>query len=143
MSLNTITPLTEYVFKVASIDEMVIGESNSALSITLEYQNPDSLTLANQNYEFIQTEELTEAGVAVQPYGAIIMNSLAPTQLSSANTAVLAIKTPGGILESDTTLEELELGATVTFAASEAEGGGGDEGGGDEGGGGATYPPYL
>ena len=122
MSLNTITPLTEYVFKVASVEQTAVDASHNAIVITLEYQNPDTLTLAEQSYEFVQTEDLTEAGIAVQPYGAIIMNELAPTQ-EGYGSAVLALNTPGGLLETESDIEDLlTIGETVTFAASESEG---------------------
>lgn len=127
MSLNTITPLTEYVFKVASIDNLDLGDSKYAIAITFEYQNPDELSLAEQNYEFIQTEDLTAVGVAVQPYGALVMNTLEPTSASDIGILTLSLKTAGGILESDVTISDIlteGVGTEVTFAT--------DEGGGDE-----------
>lgn len=130
MSLNTITPLTEYKFNVASVEKTAIDASHDAFVITLEYQNPASLSLAEQSYEFVQTEDLTELGVAVQPYGAIIINTLAPTQGDWVD-ATLALKTPGGLLETNIILDNLlNVGTTVTFEASED---GGGEGGGGAG----------
>lgn len=123
MALNTITPLTEYVFKVASMDTLNLRQSSEvpprANTITLEYV-PEA-SLAEQNYEFIQTEELTEAGVAVQPYGAILINTLAPTAtpLTGIN---LSLKTPAGVLTSDVSLVAIlagGVGTRVTFAASD------------------------
>lgn len=118
MALNTITPLTEYVFKVASMDTLNLRQSSEvpprANTITLEYV-PEA-SLADQNYEFIQTEALTEAGVAVQPYGAILINTLAPSQLSGL---YLNLKTAGGILVTKTGLTDIldgGVGTTVTFA---------------------------
>lgn len=128
MALNTITPQTEYAFKVASVEQKAIDASHNAIVITLDYQNPATLSLAEQNYEFVQTEELTEAGVAVQPYGAIIMNNLAPTQIL-AGTATLKLKTPGGLLETESVINALlTVGATVAFELREGitpSGGGG------------------
>lgn len=122
MSLNTITPLTEYVFKVASVEKTAVDASHNAIVITLDYQNPASLSLAEQSYEFVQTEDLTEKGIAVQPYGAILLNELAPTQAGYGST-VLALKTPGGLLNTESDIEDLlTVGATVTFAASESAG---------------------
>ena len=120
MALNTITPLTRYTFKVASIDRLIVkpGEipvpDKEALTVTFEYASEESL--AEQNYEFIQTEALTEAGVAVQPYGAILINTLAPSQLSGL---YLNLKTAGGILVSTTALTDIldgGVGTTVTFS---------------------------
>lgn len=129
MALNTITPLTEYVFKVASIDRLIVkpGEipvpDKEALTVTFEYVPEESL--AEQNYEFIQTEELTEAGIAVQPYGAVLINMIAPSQLSGL---YLKIKTAGGLLVADTGLTDIldgGVGTRVSFAP-ESEGGGGE-----------------
>lgn len=129
MALNTITPLTEYVFKVASIDRLIVkpGEipvpDKEALTVTFEYVSKKSL--AEQNYEFVQTEELTEAGIAVQPYGAVIINTLAPSTLSGLT---LSLKTAGGLLVANTGLTDIldgGVGTTVTFAP-ESEGGGGE-----------------
>lgn len=121
MALNTIAPMTEYVFKVASIDQLALQQSAEvppkAITITLEYSDANPLSLAEQNYEFIQTEELTEAGIAVQPYGAILINTLAPSTLSALN---LELKTAGGVLESDVTISNIlsgGVGTTVTFAS--------------------------
>lgn len=126
MGLNTITPLTEYTFHVASMEQTAVDASHFAIVITLEYENPESLTLAEQSYEFVQTEELTALGVAVQPYGAFIMNDLAPTQEDFIE-AGLILKTPAGLLETESTLEDLlTVGATVTFAASDSDDGGSD-----------------
>lgn len=123
MALNTITPLTEYTFKVASVERTAVDASHDAIVITLEYQNPASLSLADQSYEFVQTEALTEAGIAVQPYGAILINNLAPTQ-SSIEAPTLILKTAGGELVTESELTDmLTVGATVTFAPSESEGG--------------------
>lgn len=131
MALNTITPLTEYAFKVASIDRLVVkpGEipvpDKEAITVTFEYETPDTLTLAEQNYEFIQTEDLTEAGIAVQPYGAILINTLAPTTLAELT---LSLKTAGGVLVSDVSILDIlddGVGTAVTFA-EESEGGGGE-----------------
>lgn len=123
MALNTITPLTEYAFRVASIDELIIvpGEvPKKAITITLEYI-PEEPSLADQNYEFIQTEELTEAGIAVQPYGAILINTLAPSTLEELT---LSLKTAGGVLVSSETLFDIidgVVGSVVSFA-EESEG---------------------
>lgn len=120
MALNTITPLTEYAFKVASMDELELqhtsGVSPKAITITFEYL-PEAVSLAEQNYEFIQTEELTEAGIAIQPYGAVLINMIAPSQLSGL---YLKIKTAVGLLVANTGLTDIldgGVGTTVTFGA--------------------------
>lgn len=131
MALHTITPLTEYTFKVASIDELVLRQTSevspTAVTITFEYV-PEDVSLAEQNYEFVQTEELTEAGIAVQPYGAVLINMIAPSQLSGL---YLKIKTAVGLLVADTGLTDIldgGVGTRVTFASA-SEGGGGESAG--------------
>lgn len=126
MALNTITPLTEYVFTVASIDNRIIEPGDppkAAIVITLEYAGTNPLSLAEQNYEFVQTEELTEAGIAVQPYGALIINTFAPSTLGELN---MLLKTAGGVLVSDVSILDIVdvIGATVTFEPESDEGGG-------------------
>lgn len=128
MALNTISPLPEYTFKVASIDELALRHTSEvspkAITITFEYV-PEAVSLAEQNYEFIQTEELTEAGIAVQPYGAVLINMIAPSRLSGL---YLKIKTAGGLLVADTGLTDIldgGVGTRVSFAP-ESEGGGGE-----------------
>lgn len=128
MALNTITPLTEYTFMVASVEQTTVANDKFAFAITLEYKNPASLSLAEQSYEFVQTEDLTEKGVAVQPYGAILLNELAPTQ-AGYGSVTLALKTPGGLLETESDIDDLlTTGAVITFAAAEAGGGEGGSG---------------
>ena len=64
----TITVPTTLTYKVSAVDL-----SNDGRVINLIEQTGD--TLQPHNAEFIQTEALTEAGIAVHPYGSLVMAS--------------------------------------------------------------------
>lgn len=57
----------------ASIVFTVNGISDGANAIVYSLEPADSAALTLQNFEFIQDEDATEAGIAVHKYGAIIM----------------------------------------------------------------------
>lgn len=62
-----------------------------------------------QNYKFIQTEDLTEAGVAVHPYGGFIIPA---GQIGESLKAV--VEFDGDLYDAD--LDDLiEVGTTITF----------------------------
>lgn len=103
----------ELEFKVASI-----AESEISTIITLEPVDPTSL--APFTYEFVQTKETIESGIAVHPYGAFIVPVVDP--------AITAFTAKAGILGSDgtyttysdeLTIAELAVGTTVTLAQDE------------------------
>ena len=89
MSLNTIEPIASLLFTVGSVDTLLLTDDienpKRAVTSALTYMGTAELTLANQNYEFVQTEALTEAGIAVQPYGAFLMNEVAPSGPTATN----------------------------------------------------------
>lgn len=65
----TITPPETFTVHVDSKDE-----SEEAITFTFSVETSDeNPTLANTNYNFIQTEALTKAGIAVHKYGAVII----------------------------------------------------------------------
>ena len=64
----TITAPTTLTYKVSAVDL-----SNDGRVINLVEQTGD--TLQPHNAEFIQTKALTEAGIAVHPYGSLVMAS--------------------------------------------------------------------
>lgn len=78
-SSATITPPQSLTVTILSKDV-----SDEATVFTLGITEPASL--ANCNYNFVQTEALTEAGIAVHPYGAIII----PTSQSSTEITLVA-----------------------------------------------------
>lgn len=62
----TITDPTTLTYKV--VDKTT---SDSVITLTLELTNDD--TLQPTNVKFVQTEDLTEAGIGVHPYGALLV----------------------------------------------------------------------
>ena len=65
-SSATITP-------PASLTVRVSGKDTSEIATTLNLEVVDATSVADRNVEFIQTEALTEAGIAVHPYGGLII----------------------------------------------------------------------
>lgn len=97
-----------------------------AMAITI-VDADDTPALTYQNYKFIQTEELTALGVAVHPYGAIIVPDYASAKADAEKVIVEFNGNKYGI-DLITVFEELQVNASITFEHIE-EGGGG--GGGD------------
>lgn len=62
----TITPLASLKFTVT---DKAVDDTNTVFTLT----PADSATLQNTNVLFVQTEDATEDGIAVHPYGAIII----------------------------------------------------------------------
>lgn len=121
MALNTLEAVETLSFRVTKFEERFIKEvdDTSKYAFVLTFEEQEQTTLSNTSYEFIQTEELTELGIAVQPYGAIIMNSLAPTQDDEPD-AYLFIKVDGvdTLYKSSETLGDIigsGVGVGVTF----------------------------
>ena len=111
-SLGTPTAL---VYKVQSID--VDGAGNKVLNLDL-YSVTGGTALTQRNIQFVQNEEMTEAGIAVQPYGSITIPSTA-----TGSDEVVIQATNGIDNFSDTTtvdtvtkLLALDVGDTVTLA---------------------------
>lgn len=78
------------------------------LSVTTADENP---TLVNTNYNFVQTEALTEAGIAIQKYGAVII----PTS-QVATEITLVMEVDGVTYEGATTITaSTAVDATVTM----------------------------
>lgn len=121
MGLKTLDKPDSIRFVVKSKEMTDIGltadeSMGYALIITLEQLYTEGLE--NQNVTFVQTPDLTEAGVAVQPYGAIIINTFAPT-FGDYSTPPLYIEFSDGTLYTATkTLGDLvsgDAGTSVTF----------------------------
>lgn len=69
MGLSTVTLPGSFAFKIASIDKD--GDGN--IVYTFAQKDLDSLAIVDQTPVFVQSQAMTEAGIAVQPYGAIIV----------------------------------------------------------------------
>ena len=105
-SQNDIEPLTEVTFTVQAVST---GED--ATVIVLE--PTESVSFAPQGYNFVQTEDATEKGIAVHKYGAFII----PTEETPLETtpvvSVAGVELTGGTDVS----AALEVGDTITFSA--------------------------
>lgn len=102
----TITAPASVAYKVSDVDV-----SDYAKVITLIPNDVDSL--ADHNMVFVQTEALTELGIAVQPYGAIFVPA---TALDSATAAVVTGKIGDETYTATVNLKTVATGATVTMA---------------------------
>ena len=121
-----------------SVDVIVDSISTSDTSIVVTFGDivPNSGTpvrattppsIYRNHYEFVQTEELTELGVAVQKYGALIIPNTEEMETAHIN---LEIKVDGTSLYNTTisgTSYLPPVGSTLTFDTTEPGGGGGEE----------------
>lgn len=102
----TITAPASVGYTVSDVDV-----SDYAKVITLTPSNVDSL--ADHTMVFVQTEDLTELGIAVQPYGAIFVPA---TALNDATAAVITGKIGDKTYTATVNLKTVATGATVTMA---------------------------
>lgn len=103
----TITPAESYTVTVEGKTE-----SDEATVLTLSVKTADEApTVVNTNYNFEQTEALTEAGIAIQKYGAVIIPT---SQVATEITLVMTID--GVTYEGATTITgSTDVGATVAM----------------------------
>jgi hypothetical protein len=93
-------------YKVASVDT-----SDAARVITLVPAEVD--TLGDRNMLFVQTQALTQLGIAVQPYGAIFVPTGA---LDNATAAVVTGKLGAETYTATVNLKSVAAGASVSMA---------------------------
>lgn len=97
----------------ATVD--TVAESENAIALALSFADATSLTPSN--YKFEQTESLTENGVAVQPYGALMVPK-EETDIAD----VITIGIGSEKYSSPTvTFANLSVGSTITFQKESAE----------------------
>lgn len=106
----TITAPNTFTVHVDSKDE-----SEEAITFTFSVDTSDeNPTLANTNYNFVQTEALTEEGIAVHKYGAVIIPAS-----KSATEIVLTMEVDGVVYDNSTETTKLsgstEVDATITM----------------------------
>lgn len=104
-SVNIANPAT-IAYKVASVDS-----SDAARVITLIPNAVD--TLGDRTMQFVQTEALTQLGVAVQPYGAIFVPA---GSLDSVTAAVVTGKLGNDTYTATVNLKSVAVGAAVSMA---------------------------
>lgn len=103
----TITAPNTFTVHVNSKDE-----SEEAITFTFDVDTSDeNPTLANTNYSFVQTEALTEEGIAVHKYGAVIIPAS-----KSATEIVLTMEVDGVVYDNSTEGTKL-TGATAVDTA--------------------------
>ena len=94
--------------KVATKD---VSDEATVMAITYDPSDP---TVQNYNFNFVQTEDLTEAGIGVQPYGALIIPK---SQVATEITLVAKNVTTGTLYTATTAIAgSADVGDTVTLA---------------------------
>ena len=85
-SSETITPLAEITVEIS--DKSV---SEDAVTLTLQAK-ADGATLEPNNVSFIQTEALTSAGIAVHPFGALLIPATQATTEMALECEINGVK---------------------------------------------------
>ena len=104
----TIAPKASYTAKITGKDT-----SSVATVFTLGVQDDDA-TLIQSNYQFMQTEQATTDGIAVLPYGAVMIPAT-----SSEKTLTLKMKIGDTEYSAGTTIKSTSaVGSTITMNKS-------------------------
>lgn len=94
-----------------------VADTDNAIMLAVEVQDGDA-SLEPRSYKFQQTEDLTEEGVAVQKYGALVVPK-ANTPISE--DVVIGVGDKTYVSASKVTFASLGVGSTITFqSASES-----------------------
>lgn len=92
-----------------------LAESENAIALAISLYN-DTASLTPQSYKFEQSEDLTEAGVAVQPYGALIVPKAGAGESDVSEEIVVGITGTGvSYTSAKTTFANLAVGSEITF----------------------------
>ena len=93
-----------------------IAESENALAIAIKMTS-DSASLTPTSYKFEQTEDLTEDGVGVHPYGALLVPKAGEGESDIADVITVGITGTGVSYSTATavTFAGLSVGSTITF----------------------------
>ncbi len=86
-SATTTAPVT----LTATIDNKEVSDEATIFTLEVTASNP---ALAPQGYNFIQTEDLTEAGIAIQKFGAVIIPA---SVITASDDSVTLALTFGGV----------------------------------------------
>lgn len=99
----TITAPSSFTFTVA---DKSVDDTNTVISLIAT----ESTALSNQNYNFVQTQSATQAGIAIHKYGAIIIPN------SDTSGVVLDITSNGKTYTATSALKNTaDVGDTLTF----------------------------
>lgn len=95
-----------------SVTIEIVDKSTSDIATTLSFVADDSVSLAPSNLKFVQTNALVDDGIAVYPYGAVMI----PT--SEAETEITLVAELGGATytASSAITSASDVGDTVTLA---------------------------
>lgn len=112
---NAIAFATGSVTYGASITGTVdsVAESDNAIAIAISLAS-DTASITPQSYIFEQTEDLTEVGVAVQKYGALIVPK-GDTDIAETLTVGIAGTDVSYSTSTAVTFASLGVGSTITF----------------------------
>ena len=103
----TITAPTTMTFTVAS-------KSVSEDATILTFEPADNDTLQNVSYNFVQNEAMTQLGIAVHRFGAVII----PADVTTGGKLTIELPAYGVTYESSAAISaDTEEGSTVTFSA--------------------------
>ena len=93
-----------------------IAESENALAIAIKMAS-ESASLTPTSYKFEQTEDLTEDGVGVHPYGALLVPKAGEGESDIADVITVGITGTGVSYSTATavTFAGLSVGSTITF----------------------------
>lgn len=97
----------------ATVDSKSVDEHATVLTFTVEPQ-PNTATLSNMQVKFNQDEALTQAGIAVQRYGAVIIPDTAYSQAVTLTADVNGVTFTAG----STITNTANVGDTVTLNAA-------------------------
>ena len=106
---STITPPATFTVEIAGKDK-----SSVATVLTLAVNDPDK-TLQHTTLNFVQSEDLVKAGIAVQKYGAVII----PASATSQNITLKAVVDGVGYTATTTISDASNVGDTVTLSKNE------------------------
>ena len=106
---STITPPATFSVEIAGKDK-----SSVATVLTLAVNDSDE-TLQHTTLNFVQSEDLIKAGIAVQKYGAVII----PASATSQNITLKAVVDGVGYTATTTISDASNVGDTVTLSKNE------------------------
>lgn len=95
-----------------SVTVEIVDKSTSDIATTLSFVADDSVSLAPSSLKFVQTNALVDDGIAVHPYGAVMIPA------SKAETEITLVAELGGATytASSTITSASDVGDTVTLA---------------------------
>ena len=100
----TITAPASFTFKV-------VDKSADAYNTVLSLAPVESAALSNSDYNFVQTEDATKAGIAIHKYGAVIIPA------ADSDGVVLELESNGQIYQAAAAIKNTaDVGDTVTLS---------------------------